>query len=95
MVVTGMKADGPVLTASFTRWNEDGSSTVAVGRAEGDTISPTGPPFDVNWRVLSSLGSQTIDSPSGAIDLSLESWSGPAPWALASTSLESGSWTGF
>lgn len=95
MAVTGLKADGPVLTASFTRWNPDGSSTVAVGQASGATISPAGPPLELAWRVLSSLGSQTVDYPPGAIDLSLETWTGPAPWALALTSLDSGSWADF
>lgn len=95
MVVTGLKADGPVLTASFTRWNRDGSSTVGIGRSSGGAVTPAGPPLELGWRVLSSLGKQTTDAPPGAIDLSLETWSGPAPWTLASTSLESGDWTGF
>lgn len=95
MVLTGLRADGPVLTGLFTSWNQDGSSTIAVGRSDGGAFEAVGPDLPVAWRVLSYLGTRTDDLPGGQVDVSLQTWSGRAGWPVATVSLGPQGWTGF
>lgn len=90
--ITGLRGDGPNVTASFARWNEDGTTTVRVAKSDGQSITLNGPPLLLPGQILADLG-ETTDNPQAAIDVGLQTYSDPGSGQHVVATLEGGSWT--
>ncbi|MBN8866627.1 MAG: hypothetical protein J0H98_03645 [Solirubrobacterales bacterium] len=90
--VTGLRADGSDLTASFARWNEDGTTTVRVGVVDGASVALTDPPLQRPGAVLANLG-ETAGGDQGTIDVGLQQYSDPGSGRRSVATMTGGEWT--